>query len=115
MACMLRRPASRSVSVGFGKKAALSASHARSVDTDPAYEPKHDKDDQNNPQDAAEPRGPIATVRIVPTSPAENQNQQDDEKNSANASTSPTAAGPRIGTSRRHFEPTFCDRRDRGL
>lgn len=59
------------------------ASHVRSVGADPANEPKHYQDDQNNSQDAAKPRSPVATVRIVPAAAAENHNQQNDDKNNA--------------------------------
>src|SRR5208283_4870054 len=79
------------------------ASHVRSVCADPTYEPQHYTDDQNNPQDTAEPRGPIATVRVVPTATAKNQNQQNDDKNGAHASTSRRTPGHRIGTPRRCF------------
>jgi hypothetical protein len=49
------------------------------------YEPKHHDDDQNEPQNAAEPSSPIATMRIIPTTATENQNQYNNDKNGAHA------------------------------
>jgi hypothetical protein len=48
------------------------ASRVRTRYAHPTHEPKHYDDDQNEPQNAAEPANPIATVRIVPTAAAEN-------------------------------------------
>src|SRR5271166_4274720 len=60
----------------------------RPVCADPTDEPKHYKDDQNDPEHASESGSPIATVSIVSTTPAENQNQQNDDQNRAHLSPS---------------------------
>lgn len=62
------------------------ASWVRPVSADPAYEPKHYKDDQNDPKDAAKSGIPVATAGIVTTAPTENQNQQNDDQNGAHLS-----------------------------
>jgi len=63
------------------------ASRVRTRYTHPAYEPKRYDDNQNEPQNAAEPANPIAIVRMVRTVAAEDKEQYDNDKNGARAST----------------------------